>query len=150
MVLSGEVDQTRHTTSTEQPAGRVPGHGMGQRSGKLAVQSASESETVVTVQGPATDAGRSVKRGLTGLTVGEELTFGSCRCQDCKADVLVQAAPGQWLRGVLTVCADHWRLGNLSADTDLIGRNLEDDSQHLRIPPRRVDVVVPFELSPHD
>jgi len=93
----------------------------------------------VTVRGPSAQQ--------YDVRPGESLVFGSCGCAECQVQVRVAPGPGEWLRGVLHVYRDHWRLDNLSPDVDFVSLDLEDLRQRVRVPARRIDVVVPFELA---
>lgn len=96
-------------------------------------------DEVVTIKGPSAQQ--------YDLGPGGSLVFGSCACSDCDVQIKVSPGRGQWLRGVLRVREDHWRLDNLSPDVDFVSCDLEDRRQRVLVPARRVDVVVPFELA---
>jgi len=100
----------------------------------------------VTVQGPAPGTGHHGRAMRMDLLIGQSLDFGSCGCRDCAIDMPVPASAGHWVRGVLTAHENHWSLDNLST-MDLMGLDLEDQTQRVRIPPGRVGVAMPFELA---
>lgn len=98
-----------------------------------------QQDDIVTVKGPSAQQ--------HDARPGESIVFGSCACSDCAVQIKVAPGRGQWLRGVLHVRSDHWRLDNLSPDVDFVSHDLEDRRQSVRIRASRVDVVVPFELA---
>lgn len=81
------------------------------------------------------------------LSSGQQVRFGSCSCHECSPHIVVPVPLGHWLRGTISAQDDHWSLSNLSLETPLTVRNLEDELQQVSVPPGRLGVVVPFELS---
>jgi hypothetical protein len=99
---------------------------------------------VVAVQAPSGPPGQGQ---VCDLVPGSRATFGSCGCDRCAFDIVVSAVRDRHVAGAVSAHDDHWRLHNLSSVEVLVCADLEDPSQTVRLPPGRVDVTMPFELS---
>lgn len=53
----------------------------------------------------------------------------------------------RWALGRITAGRAHWRIDNLSDRVSIVASDLEDPEQYVRVPPHRIHVVMPFELT---
>jgi hypothetical protein len=74
------------------------------------------------------------------LKPGETLRFGFSRR-------LGTFNPRTQAVGGLAMGRDVWALTNFTADTTFVAENLEGGAELVKVPPRRVNVVIPFEMS---
>ncbi|MEV6522287.1 hypothetical protein AB0M43_10125 [Longispora sp. NPDC051575] len=80
------------------------------------------------------------------IAPGQRLTFG--RGAPGRTPDIVLANPAvSRLGGEVVAREDYWRVSNFSADTGYVVENLEGAGEYVRVPPRRLGVPVPFELS---
>jgi hypothetical protein len=86
-------------------------------------------------------------RSRHDLCVGDRALVGSCQCPECGVDVLVAATTAHWCLAEVVAEATRWHVTNLSVDSELWLVDMEDERQHVRLPPGRVGVSVPFEFS---
>lgn len=89
----------------------------------------------------------STRRDQLNAGLGSSVVIGSCSCVECGADLVLGARPGAWFRAVVTVCADHWRLDNLSLDAEAWLVDLENPELKVSAAPGRRQLVVPFEFA---
>ncbi|MBQ1090192.1 FHA domain-containing protein [Streptomyces sp. B93] len=78
------------------------------------------------------------------LTSGDRLPFGRAETKGA----LTIAHPGvPGVAGEITANGSYWLLSNLSEDQTYVVENREDASEHIKVPPGRVEAPVSFELA---
>lgn len=101
------------------------------------------SDTIIVLRIPDDDRRRPEQ---VRLMPGQAVTFGRgspARNVDLKfahADIARTA-------GTITAVTDHWTLSNLSRSRTYVVENPEGGGEHVKVPPRRLDAPIPFELS---
>ena len=85
------------------------------------------------------------RRGMVSLEPGQRLRFGR---GGTGVDVDLRLSGPQVSRyaGTIRAVADYWLLTNASTSTYVV-ENLEGGGEHVKVPPRRVEAPIPFELS---
>lgn len=101
---------------------------------------ATPLETII-VQLPAT-AAREQPISI-GLSPGVEATFG----RDPGADIVLADPRVPRLAGRVRAVDDYWLASNLTAAQTFVVENPESAGEYLKVPPRRLDMPVPFEFA---
>ncbi|UPK75307.1 hypothetical protein MU582_01315 [Nocardioidaceae bacterium SCSIO 66511] len=101
-------------------------------------------EDVTITRSPGCDEATR-RDAVRDLEPGQSLTFGR-GSPDVDVDMALHSAEVSRRAGSIRAVADYWLLTNTSTVTYVV-ENLEGAGEHVKVPPRRVDAPVPFELS---
>jgi hypothetical protein len=82
---------------------------------------------------------------LATLHHGESVSVGTCQCEECGHDILLDKSVPTAVR--ITALSSHWQLDNLHSELHCLVGNMESPAEFITVQPGRRWVPIPFELA---